>query len=431
MTSEKTICYSGAPSKNTQHRLGTPHYSYRFAEQKFLGCLAELNIGSQFLAMPEYFSAPTSYAELPSYAGLYIHLIFRSTEEIRILKSAYNIACYAWEFPFIKDTTLEGEHPFLNQKRMLMLCNEIWVPCEYTKGVLDAHGLENVYVIPAPIADRGTVKPKRAEILGRLGYLSAQPFIVNFLGNGSAGRSNGSVPLYAAFAGRDIPFERKVFLSIFNPEDFRKNLDALVRGFDFFQQQTGRHDLLIIKALTSTDRFDLKQVVGNVMLRKLEPGSAIDNSNILVINALLSHDDLTLLYELADFYICTSIAEGQNLPLQEAMMQSIVPVTTRNTAMLDYVDGDNAVVIATERRKNSCEHLAGNIAGKPYDVEVCTAKNVACALNIASRLNETMYRRMAEAARSKILDRYSHSSVGPLIAARLAAIAEEQAAIVR
>ena len=229
MNTSKTICYSGAASKSTEHRLGTPHYSYRFAEQKFLSCFAELGIDARFLAMPEYFSAPMSYAELPTYDGLHVHVMFRSTAEMRILKNGYNIACYAWEFPFIKDTTLEGEHPFLNQKRMLTLCDEIWVPCEYTKSVLDSHGLENVHVIPAPIAGRGRSNHQSNELLGRLGHLSAQPFVINFLGNGSLGRNSGGVPLYTAFTNSETPADRKVFLSIFNPEDFRKNLDALVR----------------------------------------------------------------------------------------------------------------------------------------------------------------------------------------------------------
>ncbi len=422
MSGGKAICYSGAPSKGGQHRLGTPHYSYRFAEEKFLLCFSAMNIDAHFLSMPEFFSSPLSYADLPSYGGRYIHVIFRSTEEIRILKNGYNIVCFAWEFPLIKDETFNDEHPFLNQKRMLSLCDEIWVPCKYTQRVLNAHGLHNVYTIPAAIAIPEQGKLSRSEILARLGHINTKAFMVNFLGSGSTGRGDKSVPLYAAFADPTISSTRKVYLAIFNPEDFRKNLDALIRGFDMFQQRSGCDDLLIIKALTSKDRFDLEQVVRNVMFAKLEPGSAIENENILVFNDLLSADEMTLLYDLADFYVCTSIAEGQNLPLQEAMSRGIVPVTTCNTAMLDYVDADNAVVIATERRINSCEHLAGNIAGKPYEVEICTSKQVAAAFETASALDNSTYAQMSKAARVKIDELYSGKVLQPLIAARLRAI---------
>ncbi len=421
MSGQRIVCYSGAASRNLPHRLGTPHYSYRFAEQSFLKCLSTMDVAAHFVAMPEYYSAPISYLDLPTYKERLIHLIFRSTEDIRIIKNGYNIVCYAWEFPYIKDTTEVGEHPFLNQKRMLSLCEEIWVPCGYTESVLVAHGLTNVHRIPAAITAPQQTKLPRADILMRLGHIGTKPFMVNFLGSGSTGRGDGSVPLFAALTARPAA-SRKVFLSIFNPEDFRKNLDALVRGFDYFLQRSGRDDVLLIKAVTSVDRFNVEQVVRDVMLNKLAPGSAIENENILVFNDLLSNDEMTWLYDLADFYLCTSLAEGQNLPLQEAMIRGVVPVTTLNTAMLDYVDRNNSVVIATERCWNSCEHLAGNIAGKPYEVELCSAKQVASALDAAVSLSQPVYARMSAAARARIEENYTCERLQPLIAERLRTI---------
>ena len=199
---------------------------------------------------------------------------------------------------------------------------------------------------------------------------------VNFLGSGS-GKRNGYLPLYAS-VGAPSPRRRRIYLSVFNPEDFRKNLDSMIRGFDAFLQQ-GHDDLLIIKALTGTERFSLEQVVRDVMVNKLARGSAFGTENILVFNAFLTEEEMTLLYDAADFYLCTSIAEGQNLPLLEAMARGVVPVTTRTTAMLDYIDAENAVVIETERRLNTNEHLAGNIAGKPYDVEICSPRQVVAS----------------------------------------------------
>ena len=149
MSGTEAICFSSTTTG--PHRLGSPHYSYRFAEEKFLRCLTEMSINLHYVAMPEYYSVAASYASLPLWGDSYLHLIFRSTEFIRILKSAYNIVCYAWEFPFIKDSTLEGEHPFFDQRRMLALCDEIWVPCSYTKEVLERHALPNVHIMPAPI----------------------------------------------------------------------------------------------------------------------------------------------------------------------------------------------------------------------------------------------------------------------------------------
>lgn len=423
MSDAQAICYSSTTAGEGPHQLGSPHYSYRFAEEKFLRCLMGMEIPVHRVAMPEYYSAAAAYDGLPRWGGRHVHLIFRSTASIRILKSGYNIVCYAWEFPFIKDGSLEGEHPFLDQRRMLALCDEIWVPCSYTKEVLERHGLRNVHTIPAPIFVSPQVKLPRRETLARIGHLDTMPLFVNFLGSGSSGH-DGYRPFYTT-VGTSTPRPRRIYLSVFNPEDFRKNLDGMVRGFDAFLQ-SGRDDLLIIKALTAADRFSLEQVVRDVMVNKLARGSSFGTENILVFNAYLSEDAMTMLYDLADFYLCTSIAEGQNLPLLEAMARGAVPVTTRTTAMLDYIDDENAIVIETERRLNTNEHLAGNVAGKPYDVDICTPRQVVAALDASAALDDARYARLSAAACARVKDGYTSAKLAPLIAARLDAIAPDR-----
>ena len=223
-------------------------------------------------------------------------------------------------------------------------------------------------------------------------------------------------------AERFLKKGRKVYLAIFNPEDFRKNLDAMVRGFDAFQQHN-RDAILIIKALTSPERFTLDLVVLDVMVNKLASGSSFANDNIIVFNQFLTDEEMSALYDLADFYLCTSIAEGQNLPLLEAMARGVVPVTTRTTAMLDYIDPSDAVIIETTSVLNENPHLAGCIAGKPYDVDVCDARQVTAALNEANALTEDAYNRLSSAARMMVHDRMSFSRLQPAIAERLRAIA--------
>lgn len=416
---EAHICYSGSGTGGT-HQLGSPHYSYRFAEEKFRACLDRMGLLTHKVEMPEYYSTNESYKALPDFDGHYIHLIFRSTEAIRILKSGYNIVCYAWEFPHLKDSTEFGEHPFFNQKRMLALCEEVWVPCKYTKSVLDAHGLSNTHVIPAPITTSHEAKLPRRDILARIGHIAALRFQASFLGIDPLRQQSKHTPLYATGVA---DARRRIFLSIFNPEDFRKNLDAMVRGFDMFTQG-GSNDILIIKALTDSKRFDLHAVVQNVMLAKLESGSAFDCRNIVVINALLSDEEMMHLYDLADFYLCTSIAEGQNLPLLEAMARGVVPITTRNTAMIDYIDDANAVIIPTTTRRNTCEHLAGNIANKPYDVEICSCWQVYGALKASETCVGDSYKNKSKLAGEIVEKLYSPDTLQALIWDRLQHIAK-------
>ena len=424
MSGHDAICYSGATQSVTKHKLGSLHYSYRFAEEKFLQCFEAMSLDKHFLAMPEYYSAPRSYLDLPTYRGRHIHVIFRSTESIRLLKEGYNVACFAWEFPYLKSSSADGEHPFENQKRMLELCDEIWVPCSYTKQILEQHDIGNVHWVPAPIAIDAVPKLRREEARQRLGHIDAKTFHVNFLGMNGVRRGDDYLPLFSALQNAKA-LHKKIYLAIFNPEDFRKNLDALVHGFDRFQQRHG-DAVLLIKALTSVERFTLDRVVHDVMVNKLSSGSSFANDNIVVFNQFLSDEEMTALYDLADFYLCTSIAEGQNLPLLEAMARGVVPVTTRNTAMLDYIDPSNAVIIDTDRQLNQNKHLAGNVAGKPYFVELCDARQVATALHASAALDANAYAERSRRARDKVVATFSHERVGTLVAARLRDIAGER-----
>ena len=72
------------------------------------------------------------------------------------------------------------------------------------------------------------------------------------------------------------------------------------------------------------------------------------------------------LYEAADFYLCTSIAEGQNLPMLEAMSFGVVPVSPRHTAMRDYLDNDNSVEVSFRQVENVLPHIAAAGIGKPF-----------------------------------------------------------------
>src|SRR5262249_30508702 len=110
---------------------------------------------------------------------------------------------------------------------------------------------------------------------------------------------------------------------------------------------------------------------------------------------------------------------GQNLPLQEAMAWGLVPITTRHTAMLDYVSEENAIVIRSERRPIGRPDTA---MGSDPDASwhVCTAADVAYALRRFAGLGEPHRREQGGQARATIARDYSIEKVASLIRARLA-----------
>jgi glycosyltransferase involved in cell wall biosynthesis len=420
------IFYSSAVGDNIAKVLGAPHYSYYFAEAKFVSALTARGFVPQKLQMPEFYSSRSSLPDGTYNANFPdVHLIFRSTEQFRLLKFARNVCCFAWEFDVLNDQTAADEHPFLNQKRMLSLCDEVWVPCRYTQRTLASHGLDDVHVIPAPVSVTSGPQVPLIDTLPYVGHCVVTPLRYNFLlspEQNKAGSADRTSTL-AEYIGNRLQTSKdlRIYLSILNPEDFRKNLDAMLRGFYHFSAD--RSDaLLLVKVLTSASRFELLDVTSNVIPNKLDSGTAISSDNILFFNDFLTDAEMDHLFYLADYYLCTSLCEGQNLPLLEAMAHGVVPITTANTAMADYIARDHAILIEDQSVPNDIVHLAGTVARKPFSIRRSRADQVYAALKCSDNLTESRYGEMSAKARQVVREQYAPDVVCERIERRLAAL---------
>ena len=188
--------------------------------------------------------------------------------------------------------------------------------------------------------------------------------------------------------------------------------------------------MLLVKTLTSASRFPLLDVVSDVVPNKFANGTTIESDRIAFFNAFLTEAQMTALYSLADFYLCTSVAEGQNLPLLEAMAHGTVPVTTANTAMLDYIDPAHAVVVRAPPVPSDTVHLAGAVAGRPYSVHKAAPEDVHAALVASQALGPEARAAMGSAASAVVRRRYAQEAVWPLVQERIGALtaAAERAA---
>jgi glycosyltransferase involved in cell wall biosynthesis len=427
--SKFNIFFSSSVSGKISNLLGAAHYSYRFAEQKIISALQNGGIDPKKLMMPEYYSDASAVpAEMRMGDADDIHLIFRSTEQVRLLKFAWNICCFAWEFDVIKDHTKVGEHPFLNQKRMLALCDEVWVPCAYTKRILADYGLLNTHVIPAPIYANQDAKKDVYEILADIGDMSVVPLNHNFLlskeqNKESCADLSSTLIEFMARRLRDASPVR-VYLTVLNPEDYRKNLDAIIRAFHYFSEIQS-DAVLLVKVLTSSTRYSLLDVVSDVVPHKLSGGTGILNKNIVFFNDYLTDENMRRLYTLADFYLCASVCEGQNLPLLEAMGCGVVPVTTAGTAMEDYITTKNSVIIQDRLIQNDSEHLAGTLAGRPFSIRRSYVADIFKALRRSASLAPSEYMAMSENARWVVQQQFSEGEILSRMLARFQTIKGE------
>ena len=406
---------STAVSGDIARNLGVAHYSYNFAAARFRTLLAQDFPALRDLVMPEYYATRAAMPAPP--AGEWLHLIFRSTGEIRLLKPAWNIACFAWEFPVLKTETLPGEAPTANQAGMLNSCDEVWVASQFARNVLQSHGVAQVHVVPAPIS-RPKV-PGRAACLRLLAGLPVTQLRVNPAWPDALAEAEaraGETTLDAAL--RQFSARAVLFLAILNPEDARKNLDALIRGFHCHRQEYP-DSLLLLKLIRGGDGITLAEVAGGILRTALGPGTALADPGILICNAFLSEPEMTALYGAAPFYLCTSIAEGQNLPLLEAMICEAVAVSTTGTAMDDYLSADCAIPIASTARPNDDPRLAGLVAGRNFTVARASATDVAHALNRARQLSVPAREHLARAGREQVARLYGPAAVRARITDRL------------
>lgn len=397
---------------------GRQHYSYGSARRKFETALRCLDVELHDVPRPEIYAAPVSRAFLDETS---CHLIFKPTEWIRLLKGVRNIAWVSWEFDKLTGRETSGpQHPFADMRRMLRIPHEIWTPCEFTRQVFRAGGIPNVHCIPAPIAVPRMALPLRfPDIPPDLDKIAWINLRVGFGRYGDINRSFPSRPhrlseIILDFYGGEQPV---VFVSILNPYEPGKNLTALIGGFlEFHNQHPG--SLLLLKLVVDNTSDPLLDVLTGILRLHISGYELIDSDAVWLATAQLAEPALTDLYRFSSAYLCSSLAEGQNTPLQEAMAWGVVPITSRHTAMLDYICDDNAVIIRTQQRPIDGPDTAMGI-DPDASWHVCTSVDVACALRQFAGLGEAARRELGARARATVARDFSVATAARLIHSRL------------
>ncbi len=420
------ILISRPPLAHGGKALGHAHYSYGFAASCFERMFERNDLAFQILAHPEQFKS-AAFAQVHGLApGSQVHLMFRSSEHLRPIPGSYNVACFAWEFPVLK-TDGAGDEPITDQQRhMLSLCDEIWTPCSFTAELLRASGLKNSHYIPAPIeipaAEAVADRQSAAKTLAMLESLHLVCASSNAREVADRQAAAAARPLGAQPRLRHVlEHGGRIFLTVCNPGDHRKNLANLIDGFLIATQ--GRQDcVLLVKLATSGEHGTPAGYMYDRVRPLLGEPHALDEPTVIFVGGYIEDAKMRALYDLADTYLCSSIAEGQNLPLLEAMARDCLPVSTANTAMRDSISPDNAVVVREGRYLGLISGLAGDVAGKRYEIDFADRFQVAEAVEAALALGEAELETKSLASRRLLEARFSEDAVFFKVAQRLAVI---------
>jgi len=402
---------------------GAQHYSYAAVKRRFCDCLARHRHPFREIDRPEIYPVPRSRL------NDVVHLQFKPFEEIRLLRGAPNVAHVAWEFerlPTGADFRLgdpRHETPLQDARHMLGLVDEIWVGSQFTRKTLAAAGLGACVVAPAPIPTpsrpRGRWAGARdaADDAARLTTIEASPLTRHTLRAWrEAGRSPQARPLAEAIAS----YER-VALLVASVGDRRKNLPAAALGFT--QGARGARACLVLKLVVEPGAFHaLQMAYAQLWMRFAELELSLDDQecpDVFLVPDRLDEAQMRALTGCAHFYLCSAFAEGQNLPLLEAMAQGAAPISVDHTAMADYIDAGDAFVIG-RRRARAPMAFAAAYGLEGLEIDACGVEDVADAVGAALAASAAEARDKAQAAYLNVRKSYAPEAVYRIVAGRLA-----------
>lgn len=427
MKSSKPKKYVFAVSSELPNKLGVKtvvepgraHYSYRTVRDKFCDMLNEHDENWIDILRPEiYRNFNLGSSIFSNFEGEKVHLTFKPAEYARTAGGFRNIAHVAWEFDQLRSKyATQPVLPANDDLRMLSAFDQVWVGCEFTKKVFNAHGLNSVFTVPAPIKiprKNLTTKDQNSALtdLGQIKALNIKCYPLSIRNHGflySQGSIANTPSELSRVLKKPILEGGKVFLQILNPHDSRKNLKKTVKAFHAFHYKNP-NTVLILK-LTSPEK---DESIYEIMRWFIDDSHALDASGVYFTTNYIPEADKATFLRLFDYYVSPSRAEGQNLPLQEAMACGLIPITTKNTAMIDYIDDTNAIVIPS--KPTEVTHLCTSDASIwGFEWHDCTEIDIYNAFNRAVNLSPAEIKSKQQAAINMIEIKYSYSAVATLM----------------
>jgi hypothetical protein len=129
-----------------------------------------------------------------------------------------------------------------------------------------------------------------------------------------------------------------VYVSVFNPDDGRKNWHHLITAFCWALRDA--EDATLVLKMTQND-LSTYYVELMTLLSQLSPFAC----RVVVMHGYLQDEEFARLYGAASFYVNASRCEGLCLPLMEFMSCARPVIAPNHTAMRDYIDDQVAFIV--------------------------------------------------------------------------------------
>ena len=304
---------------------GYAHYSYGFAMDSFYNTIKDTDNVFNFFAYPFKVGAvKTEVRHQKDPVGI----SFLPPDVSLLVPRLKNICVFAWEFDRLPIKSKESNGIFKKDyASALSNYDSVITLSSYSQKTLADYGIKS-YVLPSAVSEK-TVEPE--ESIDDLKCHILNTVTVYY-------KQDRHVPLRNILD--ESAYEDR-FLYILNPHDIRKNFGNLVTAFVKFREDHPEAVLL----LKMTAQGDLTKLQQTAFRREFPSFPETVFENVYFIPEKLSDSKLQLLMDSCQNYVSPSRAEGQNLPLCEAMLSDMICITPDHTSMSDYVTSDSAIIL--------------------------------------------------------------------------------------
>ncbi|MGQ0634176.1 MAG: hypothetical protein ACT4QC_06185 [Planctomycetaceae bacterium] len=388
------LLVSGYGSGATAGRnLGTPGYSYDFVVRLFEPLFRELG-DCEVLARPE--ATLGERAEQAVRNGRRtVHLCFRGLHDAVFAPHMPNVVVPAWEFPDVPNCDLDGDRRqnwvrVANDSSLVIVHGEftrdafvragvrtplalvpVPTPSEYFDlpdwnaelrsqidcpaivlgGTAEDGGMHSPDVLTSPSLKSPPHKRLRT-LASALVWKSAsgiykravRPCLPYWLDKGlTLGGRASLLELFNHPLMRDRmrpSFELRgiVYTSIFNPEDGRKNWKDLLSAF--LLSLGDCPDATLVLKLVGRDRHH-----ANAILSHYRGLSLPHRCRVIIITDYLTDEQMLNLTQATTYYVTSTRAEGNCLPLMNSLAAGRPGISPAHTAIADYFSGATGFVV--------------------------------------------------------------------------------------
>ncbi len=420
----KLLVHSAASPSSIEQQLGMADYSYFFVKNLFLPVLARL--GEVIDISDPAQEVDAIYARACAAGEFCLFFSFTPPHKTLTDLRCPSVCVFAWEYGTLPSEAW-GDEPRNDWRYVLGRHGYAITHSAFAAATVRAALRQDfpVLSLPAPLwdAQQGLRQPPSSPLQRRY-QLSLMASVIDSRTFALEEVSEADLPAFVdellARAGQPratvLDLEGVVYTAVFNPNDGRKNWFDLLSAFCWALRE--REDAILLIKLSYRD-LALSVHMLFVELRKLAPFRC----RVVLIHGFLSEEAYQGLIQASHYAVNSSHGEGQCLPLMEFMSAGKPAIAPDHTAMADYLDSDNAFVVASNREWTHWPHDPRALKRTfRYRIDWQSLHDAYQQSYVVAREDDVRYQHMSEAAveslRAHCSQQVIHASLAAFIAQR-------------